>query len=166
MARVAAKVEESCSMAVLDDNEIVYVMHVPTPRILTTNIRVGWRLPAYPQSMGRILLGGLPSEELDRYFVAVELKPLTRRTIVDPARLRRIIAEDKKKGWSWVNGELEEGICGIAVPLLDSENRIFASMHIVSNTARCSESRAVKTFLPELKSAARQIGSELMMRKA
>jgi len=165
MERVAAKVEESCSMAVLDGNELVYVMHVPTPRIFTTNIRIGWRLPAYPQSMGRILLGGLPSEELDRYFATAELRPLTKQTVVDPTRLRKIIAEDKKKGWSWVDSELEEGICGIAVPLVDPDDKIVAAMHIVSNTARCSESVAIKAFLPELKNAAKQINSALMMRR-
>lgn len=165
MERVASKVQESCSIAVLDGNDTVYVMHLPTSRISTTNFRVGGRLPAYPQSMGRILLGGLSNEELDRYFASVELRSLTRRTVVDPVRLKKIIAEDKRKGWSWVDGELEEGMCGIAVPLMDAENKMIAAIHIVSNRARCSKSLAVKTFLPELKSAVKQIDSALMMRR-
>ena len=114
--------------------------------------------------MGRVLLGGLTAEELDRYFATVELQPFTRRTIVDPVRLRKIIADDRRKGWSWVNGELEGGICGIAVPLTDSNGKIIAAMNIVTSTGRSSKSRAIKTFLPELTRAVEQINSCLRVR--
>jgi IclR family pca regulon transcriptional regulator len=140
-------------------------MRVPTRRILTTNISIGSRLPAYSQSMGRVLLGGLTEAELDQYFATAELKAFTRRTVIEPVRLRKIIAEDSRGGWSWVNGELEEGICGIAVPLLDASQKIMAAMNIVTNTGRSSKSRAIKTFLPELKLAAAQINSELSVRR-
>ncbi len=165
MESMVAKVHETSSMAVLDGLDIVYVMRVPTRRILTTNISIGSRLPAYSQSMGRVLLGGLTEAELDRYFAAAELKSFTRRTVIEPVRLRKIIAEDSRQGWAWVNGELEEGICGIAVPLLDANNEIVAAMNIVTNTGRSSKSRAIKTFLPELKLAAAQINSELSVRR-
>lgn len=162
---MVAKVHETSSIAVLDGTDIVYVMRVPTRRILTTNISIGSRLPAYSQSMGRVLLGGLTPDELDSYFAAIELKPFTRKTEVDPVRLRQIIAEDRKKGWAWVNGELEEGICGIAVPLLDADGKIIAAMNIVTNSGRSSKSRAIKTFLPELKNAAEEINSGLKARR-
>ena len=165
MENLVTKVHESCSIAVLDGTDIVYVMRVSTRRILTTNISIGSRLPAYSQSMGRVLLGGITAEELDVYFATVELKSFTKRTVVDPVRLRKIIADDRKKGWSWVNGELEEGICGIAVPLMDSNARILAAMNIVTNTGRSSKSRAIKTFLPELTRAAEQINSGLRVRR-
>ncbi len=165
LENMVAKLHETSSIAVLDGPDIVYVMRVPTRRILTTNLSIGSRLPAYSQSMGRVLLGGLTEAELDHYFATVELKPFTRRTVVEPVRLRKIIAEDRKKGWAWVNGELEEGICGIAVPLLDANYKIMAAMNIVTNTGRSSKSRAIKTFLPELNRAAAQINSGLRVRR-
>lgn len=165
LENMVAKLHETSSIAVLDGPDIVYVMRVPTRRILTTNISIGSRLPAYLQSMGRVLLGGLTEAELDHYFATVKLKAFTRRTVIEPVRLRKIIAEDRNKGWSWVNGELEEGICGIAVPLLDANNKIIAAMNIVTNTGRSSKSRAIKTFLPELNRAAAQINSGLRVRR-
>lgn len=164
MENMVARVHETSSISVLDGADIVYVVRVPTRRILTTNISIGTRLPAYVQSMGRVLLGGLAAEELDRYFATVELQPFTRRTIVDPVGLRKIIADDRRKGWSWVNGELEGGICGIAVPLMDSNGKIVAAMNIVTSTGRSSKSRAIKTFLPELTRAVEQINSCLRVR--
>jgi len=165
LENMVAKLHETSSIAVLDGLDIVYVMRVPTRRILTANLSIGSRLPAYSHSMGRVLLGGIAEAELDHYFATVELKSFTRRTVIEPVRLRKIIAEDRKQGWAWVNGELEEGICGIAVPLLDANQKIIAAMNIVTNTGRSSKSRAIKTFLPELNRAAAQINAGLRVRR-
>ena len=59
METLVAQVNESSSIAVLDDTDIVYVVRVPTTRIMSITIAVGTRLPAYPTSMGRVLLAGL-----------------------------------------------------------------------------------------------------------
>jgi IclR family pca regulon transcriptional regulator len=160
---LSAKLHESCSITVRDGVDVVYVMRVPTRRILTIQLSIGSRLPAYPIAMGRILLGGLTPEELDRYFASVTIKPLTKRTVVDPASLRKIIAGDRMKGWSCANGELEDGIFGIAVPLFDRDGRIIAAMSVATTKVRISVSKAIKTFLPELKKAAEQINYSLKM---
>ena len=59
MESLVAEVNESSSIAVLDDLDIVYVARVPTQRIMSITIAVGTRLPAYATSMGRVLLAGL-----------------------------------------------------------------------------------------------------------
>ncbi len=64
MESLVAQVNESSSISVLDDTEIVYVVRVPTRRIMTITIAVGTRLPAYATSMGRVLLAGLDDDEL------------------------------------------------------------------------------------------------------
>jgi IclR family pca regulon transcriptional regulator len=57
-------VKESCSAAVLDGADIVYVLRVPTHKIMSINLGIGSRLPAYCTSLGRVLLAGLPPDEL------------------------------------------------------------------------------------------------------
>lgn len=68
LERLVAEVGESSSVAVLDNDEIVYVARVPTSRIMTVAINVGTRFPAYATSMGRVLLAGLAKSELDTYL--------------------------------------------------------------------------------------------------
>ncbi len=165
MEDLVASVHETSSIAVLDGIDIVFVMRVPTRRLLRTQLSVGSRLPAYPHSMGRILLGGLTAEELNRYFDIADLKSFTKRTIIDLIRLRKILEEGRRKGWVWVNGELEEGVCGISVPLINSNGKIIAAMNIALNTGRSSESKAIKTFLPQLQAAAERINSVLRVRR-
>src|SRR4051794_33761327 len=65
MEALVARVNESCSMSGLDDTDVVYVVRVPTRRIMAITLAVGTRLPAYATSMGRVLLAALPAAELD-----------------------------------------------------------------------------------------------------
>ena len=74
MERLVAQVNESCSISVLDDTDIVYVVRVPTRRIMSITLSVGTRLPAYCTSMGRVLLAGLPEDELERLLARIELR--------------------------------------------------------------------------------------------
>ena len=59
MEALVARVNESSSVSVLDDTDIVYVVRVPTRRIMAITLAVGTRLPAYATSMGRVLLAAL-----------------------------------------------------------------------------------------------------------
>src|SRR4029079_11897990 len=64
MEALVESVHESSSASVLDDVDIVYVLRVPTKKIMTINLAIGSRLPAYCTSMGRVLLGGLSDDAL------------------------------------------------------------------------------------------------------
>jgi IclR family pca regulon transcriptional regulator len=85
MEALVAEVNESSSIAVLDDTEIVYVARVPTQRIMTITIAVGTRLPAYATSMGRVLLAGLDPEALDERLERMPIEHLTPTTVADSA---------------------------------------------------------------------------------
>ena len=54
---LVAKVNESSSISVLDDMDVVYVVRVPTRRIMSITLAVGTRLPCVRHLMGRVLLG-------------------------------------------------------------------------------------------------------------
>jgi hypothetical protein len=60
METLSEAVQESCSAGVLDGLEVVYVVRVHAHKIMSTNLGVGSRLPAFWTSMGRVLLAGLP----------------------------------------------------------------------------------------------------------
>lgn len=166
MEELVDKVHESCSVSVLDGTEIVYVLRVPTRKIMTINLSIGSRLPAFCTSMGRVLLGDLDDAALEAVFSQSEFKPYTKNTVTNPARLKKIIAEDHKKGWSVVNQELEEGLCSIAVPLIDFNGRTIAAMNIGGNVTRTSEADLIKKVLPELQTAANKINTALRIRRS
>ena len=98
MEELSAKTRESCSIATLDLPDIVYVARVPTSRIMTVALGVGARLPAYPTSMGRVLLAGLADDELTSYLSTLRAESLTARTVTSADKLRATIdrARDRR----------------------------------------------------------------------
>src|SRR4029450_346665 len=89
MEALVAELNESSSIAVLDDTDIVYVVRVPTSRIMSITIAVGTRLPAYATSMGRVLLAALDPEELDARPPRAHIDPLTPTTVAGAVRPQR-----------------------------------------------------------------------------
>lgn len=164
MEDLVDRVHESVSASVLDGDEIVYVLRVPTHRIMTIGLSIGSRLPAHCTSMGRVLLGALPEEALDRVLSRARLAARTRHTVTDPKALKKTILADAKKGWSLVDQELEEGLRSISVPLRDSGGHVIAAMNVSGQAARCTVADMQKNFLPELQAAAGRIEQALRLR--
>ncbi len=160
MEALVATVHESSSLCVLDDGDIVYVARVPTRRIMTVAINVGTRFPAYATSMGRVLLADLAPSELDAHLGASELRPLTPKTIVDPGRLRKALAQVHSRGFAMVDQELEVGLRSIAVPV-HVDGRVVAALNVSMHAGRGSAEAARRSLLPELRAAASAIEADL-----
>lgn len=158
---LVAEVNESSSVSVLDGHDVVYVARVPVSRIMTVSISVGTRFPAYATSMGRVLLAGLPDDELDDYLGAVALDPLTARTVTSATVLRTEVTKVRTQGWALVNQELEEGLRALAAPVRDRTGKVVAAVNVSTHASRTSLEAMRKDLLPPLLKAAAQIGADL-----
>ena len=161
MEALVAQVHESCSMSVLDGDEVVYVARVPTKRIMTVGISVGTRFPAYATSMGRVLLAGQPAQWLDDYLAKADLKPLTRRTITDPAKLRTVLAKIAAQGYAIVDQELEEGLRSLAAPIHGENGQVIAAVNVSAHASRGSSEVIRRELLPPLLETAKRIEEDL-----
>ena len=157
MEALVDQVHESCSASVLDGTDIVYVLRVPTHKIMTISLGPGSRLPAYCTSMGRVLLSGLDDSEVDAVLRRSCIAARTSRTTTDRAELRRAIQEVRTRGWALVNQELEEGLVSISAPIRDHSGRILAAMNVSGQVNRTPPQTMVKKFLPLLRTAADRI---------
>lgn len=158
---LAAEVKESCSLSVLDGDDIVYVARVATRRIMTVVITLGTRFPAYATSMGRVLLAAQPAAALDEYLRGIRLEPLTTYTITDAASLATALARVRQQGFAVLDQELEEGLRSIAVPIHDRGGIVVAAMNISTSTRRHTSSAIRSDLLPPLLAAAREIEVDL-----
>ena len=156
---VTRQVGESCSASVLDGAEIVYVARVAASRIMTVNLHVGSRLPAYNTSMGRMLLAHLPPLELERALSATRLEKMTPRTVTDPDQLRAILRQTAIQGWSLTSEELELGLLSLAAPLRDRSGKVVAAINVSTQINRMGPEQLKAQVLPVLLDAAHRIGS-------
>lgn len=161
MEELVASVKESSSIAVLDGDDIVYVVRVPTKRIMAVSITVGTHFPAYSTSMGRVLLATLAPDELAVYLDRVELRPLTARTVTDPVRLAQILDEARTRGFCLVDQELEDGLRSVAVPIVDARGITFAAVNVSVHSSRVDLKRLGGEYLDQLTATAAKINADL-----
>lgn len=157
MEEVSATVEESCSAAVLDDGDIVYVARVATRRIMTMTIAIGSRMPAYATSMGRVLLAYQEPEQLSAYLETTDFKPITDKTVVQKASLKKILTEVRQQGYCVIDQELEDGVRSIAVPLFDRNGKCQAAINVGTHVARVPKVKLMNTVLPALLEASKKV---------
>ncbi len=166
MEALAQQVGESCSAAVLEGVDIVYVLRVSTHKIMSISLGVGSRLPAYCTSMGRILLAGLPDEEVLKRLQTAQPQALTRHTVVDPDELLAKVRSARKQGWCLVNQELEEGLISLAAPVTDRSGRTVAALNISGQANRTSAKAMQDSMLPALLASAQTISGLLAAKRS
>lgn len=155
--QLSRTLNESCSLAVLEDGEVLYISRSQTSRVLSVALNAGSRLPAYCTSLGRVLLAGLPEAELDAYFARVKLVAYTDRTVVSEQKLRDILVDVRQKGYSIVEEELEIGLRSIAVPVRGASGSTAAALNIGAQATRISRTLVEQSFLPALLNAASEL---------
>jgi len=164
MEELSAATRESCSIATLDLPDIVYVARVPTSRIMTVALGVGARLPAYPTSMGRVLLAGLSATDLDGYLSDVQAEQLTPRTLTSADELRSVVEAARRDGYALVDQELELGLRSLAAPIHNSRGRVIAALNVSAHASRSTPESLAQDVLPHLLRAADQITTALKHR--
>jgi IclR family pca regulon transcriptional regulator len=157
MKALSEDLQESCSAAVLQGNEIIYVARVQTRRIMTSTIAVGTRLTAFHTSMGRIQLGYLAEEELWRRLRATRIEPMTPATITDLRALFDRIKEDHDRGFSIVDEELEKGLRSLSVALTSRRGRPIGAINVSAHSNRTTRNEMRDRFLPRLRAIAQQV---------
>jgi IclR family transcriptional regulator, pca regulon regulatory protein len=156
MERLVHEVNESSSISVLDDLEVVYVVRVPTRRIMSITLAVGTRLPAYATSMGRVLLASLPAAELEARLKRIQPRKLTPHTLTTKKALRAAIERAREQGFAMVDQELEEGLRSAAVPIVDADGKV-AALNISVHASRAGMDELRDRFLPKVQATARTI---------
>jgi IclR family transcriptional regulator, pca regulon regulatory protein len=159
---VSKTLRESCSAAILDGDDIVYICRSAETRIMSISLLVGTRLPAYCTSMGQVLLANLPAEALEDYLARVRLVERTDRTITSVPKLRKALAQVRDAGFAMLDQELEVGLRSIAVPVRDGRGCVVAAINVGAHASRVSLEEMQAQFLPPLKKCAHGLGNILL----
>jgi IclR family pca regulon transcriptional regulator len=161
MRRLSEQFHESCSAAILEGTEIVYVARFPARRIMSVTLAVGTRLPAFHTALGRVQLGFLDDAEFWRRLKSLCIEAYTPSTISDVQALYERVRDDRAQGFSIVDEELERGLRAIAVPIVDRSGEAVAALNISTHSTRTTRNELRERFLPSLRAVADQISVSL-----
>lgn len=156
LERLTGQLGESCSAAVLDGQDIVYVARSTARRIMAVGINVGTRFPAVATAMGRVLLASLTAAELKDWLADADLS-VPGRPGLDEAGLRELLSGVRAHGYAANDEELARGLRSLAAPVQDRSGRVVAAINVATSTAH--DPRA--EYLDALLGTARAISDDL-----
>jgi IclR family pca regulon transcriptional regulator len=160
--RVSDAVNESCSLATLDGEDILYLARSVTSRIISVTLNVGSRLPAHCTSIGYVLLANLPPRELDQWLDAAELKAFTERTVTSREKLREELARVREQDYAVADRLMELAVRSIAVPVRNAAGTVVAGINVIVEAGRVSLRDMRSMYLPHLQAAAAELGAQLV----
>ncbi|BBQ01533.1 IclR family transcriptional regulator (plasmid) [Burkholderia sp. SFA1] len=157
LAAARDELQESVSLAVLDEGHSVFVGRAEAVRIVSTGAKLGGRFPAYCSATGRVLLSQKSEGEIVRHISAVPLRKLTARTIHAPDEVIAAIHRVQTDGYAISDEELELGMRAMAVPVKNRQGGIEAAVSVSVSSARVSVDAMKRDFLPVLQRLASRL---------
>jgi len=161
LQKLTAAFGESTNLAVLEGYEAVYISRANAPKLLSTGLEPGTRLPAHTVAAGRLLLSFLSDSSLDHWLAGANLKAYTPQTTVDRSLIKKDIIKMRKQGYGLSESQFELGLRGIAVPLIDGSGLPVGAIGVSMSSATLPASVAVKRFVPAMQEAAEQLRDQL-----
>lgn len=155
--QIRDELSESCSLGVIDEDQVTYIARAEVSRIMSIALRVGSRLPLYATSMGRVLLAGMAREDRAAYLRRTDLQPCTPCTETHPANLMALCDKVAEDGHAIVDQELEAGLRSIAVPVKSLTGSVVAALNIGTHASRTSLPEMRSRYLPVLRRYAKDL---------
>ncbi len=153
---------DASSVASLQGHDVLYVAHYSQQRARRASAVIGARYPAHATSLGRVLLAGLPDEDLDRYFRQVEPVALTSKTVTNREELRRIIYRVREQGFATTVDELDYGVTALAVPIRGARGQTVVALNSSGYSGQVTPETLVAERLQELRTTASRIGQNIV----
>jgi IclR family pca regulon transcriptional regulator len=160
--KLTAQIGVSSAVGVLDRHDVVYVAYASVQRFpLLWNRSVGIHLPAATTAVGRVLLASLSREQTDQWFSDAAIKRYTPRTRTDRSSIEKALKDVRKRGFAFVDQELEVGLRSLGVPIVNKRGTTIAGLSISVIDGHMTSDTLTKRYLKPLQEAAREITESL-----
>jgi IclR family pca regulon transcriptional regulator len=169
LTELAHRAGYSTSIAVLDDEEILYVDHVRGYRrrkpVPGPAVKAGLRLPAYCTALGKVLLAHLPDHERGEMLAHLDLGRRGPNTISSKSTLRDELTQILEEGLAVEDEELVQGRVAIAAPVFNEAGEITATIDLTAGAEGIAVEELADALGPHLISTADRISSRLGNRR-
>jgi IclR family transcriptional regulator, KDG regulon repressor len=139
LSRLMNDTKETIHLAVLDDDQVLYLDKVEGPHALRMPSRVGRYIPTYCTSLGKAMLSCLDDQEVKSILRRQTLKPHTENTVKNINQLLDDLRSVRKRGYAVDNEEIEIGLRCVGAPLRDYTGGMVGAISVAAPSARLSE---------------------------
>jgi IclR family transcriptional regulator, KDG regulon repressor len=165
LTRIMSETKETVHLAVLDEDQVLYLDKVEGPHALRMPSRVGRHIPTYCTSLGKAMLSCLDDQEVKSIFRNQVLRPYTANTIKTLSQLLTNLRLIRKRGYSIDNEEIEIGLRCVGAPIRDYTGAMVAAISVAAPSARLS-SQKIPTVGRLIVTTAEEISEKLGYEKS
>jgi IclR family pca regulon transcriptional regulator len=155
--RVSMQCGETVNVSVLDGHEVVYLARSSPPRWVSIGYQVGVRVPAHVVTPGVIALAARSDDEINAWIKGHDFVSFTAHTVTSKVRFRAEVRQAREQGYWATRQQLDPGLSGIAVALVDRRGQCKGAMSVTAPSASTSEVQMVDKLLPLLREAAQSL---------
>jgi len=143
MEELSRRYDESVSLFLLDDGEVVFIDRVISSRPLQTFLPLGKRGCLHSKAVGKAILSHLPWERVEHIIRTCGLEAKTTRTITDPQQLRTELARVRERGYGTADQEDVENLRAVGAAILDFQGLPVGGLAISALVSQMSDERMV-----------------------
>jgi DNA-binding IclR family transcriptional regulator len=122
----------SSQLVIRDGREVVIVLKSAPPAAFASNVHVGTRLPAHATILGRMLLCDADDQTLQALYPEPALPRIGTGTPRTLAELKRLLREDRARGYGVSESFFEQGVSAVAAPVRDQSGAIVAAISVTA----------------------------------
>jgi DNA-binding IclR family transcriptional regulator len=136
MTRLAAQINETVHLSVLQKSSIVYLDKAGPTRKVCTSSKSGTSNPVYCTSMGKAMLAFQPEEEIEQVIASLTFVRYTEKTLCTREDLLKSLKKVRTRGYAIDDEEIEIGTRCIGAPIFDENRRAIAALSVSGPTLR------------------------------
>jgi DNA-binding IclR family transcriptional regulator len=148
---------ERIDLSLFDRATIIYATRLQSKRETFYATLAGRRIPTFISSGGRACLAYLPDGEVDAIIEASDRRPMTPKSVTDPAKIWAKVKEARRDGYSHTSEEALIGEVVLAAAILDAGRRPIGAVHIAGSLSEWSIEDFRRRFAPLASEAARAL---------
>lgn len=161
LLEASKRTNETVNLTELDDTDILYVSRFPSRKVISVDIVLGARLPAFCTAPGRVMLAQMDEAAVSDILDRSNLVARTPHTETDRGRLLQLLRRIREQGYAISNQETFIGDISTAAPITNHNGQVVAAVNIAVPAPRWSPRQVERKLTPIVIETARAISKAL-----
>jgi DNA-binding IclR family transcriptional regulator len=151
----------SSQLVIRDGREVIVVLKASPPSTFATNVTVGTRMPAHATILGRVLLADANDDALRKLYPEATLPQVSPSSPSTLADLRRLLREDRARGYAVSESFFEQGVSAIAAPVRDESGSTVAAISVTAQRPKLEPAELRDRLVKQVVGAAAELSRRL-----
>jgi len=161
LLEASKQTDETVNLTRLDGTEVIFLSRFPSRNVISADLVVGSRLPAFCTSPGRAILAHLDEARARSILEAEPRRPRTAYTITDLDSILERLQRIRRSGFETALQECFPGDLSVAAPVFGHDGQVVAAVNIAVPTPRWTEDALVSELAAVVVDTARAISGAL-----